>query len=293
LVQVLAVQEADARGLDAEQQHEGAGGSDVEGHGGVVEALAKLVPALVVTEDADGFLTRDARNDQGLGEAPVVRPAEEVANRVVAAVAVGEPLVEVGLGELVEGESSLVEPGQQFEGDADLGAQVGAAEGRSPAAGGAAAGASEQEPVDERADEAGVLGRPVGEQLVEPGGDAVEFLVALGQDAGVDEGLADVVLVAAGWQLVEQVVAERPPRSGEFAEELRVRAALEPAEDAAGVVGRGEGLQHGPKLGVDLATRTGEVLAEPLSQHAAWAASVGVEPSAASAGWAEVDAGQP
>ena len=98
----------------------------------------------------------------------------------------------------------------------------------------------------ERADETGVLGGFAGEHLIQPGGDAVEFLVSSGQDAGVHQGLTDVVLVAAGRQLVEQLVAEWPPGGGELGEQGGVGAASEPAQHPAGVLGGGEGLQQRP-----------------------------------------------
>ncbi len=42
-------------------------------------------------------------------------------------------------------------------------------------------------------DQARVAGRPGGEELVEPGRDLLEVLVAGGQDAGVGQDVADVV----------------------------------------------------------------------------------------------------
>jgi hypothetical protein len=83
--------------------------------------------------------------------------------------------------------------------------------------------------VDERADQGGVPGRPAGQELVQPGGDPVEFFVALGQDPGVDQGLSDVVLVAAGLELVQEVVTEWLAARGQFAEQAGVRAPQQPA----------------------------------------------------------------
>src|SRR5450759_4836688 len=102
-----------------------------------------------------------------------------------------------------------------------------------------------------------MLGGLVCQDVVQPGGDAVEVLVAFGQDARVHEGLADVVQVAARRQFVEQVVAEGPAGGGEVGQQPGVRAAFEPAQHPAGVLGAGQGLQQGPELGGDVAVRAG------------------------------------
>jgi hypothetical protein len=124
------------------------------------------------------------------------------------------------------------------------------------------------------------------------GGDAVEVLVAFGQDARVHEGLADVVQVAAGRKFVEQVVAEGPAGGGEVGQQPGVRAAFEPAQHPAGVLGAGQGLQQGPELGGDVAVRAGQVLFEPNAQHTAGTTSVRVEASAGPTAGAGVDTGQ-
>lgn len=60
----------------------------------------------------------------------------------------------------------LVEPGQQCEGDGDLGAEIGPG-GRGLVSGsGSSAGAAQQEPVREEPNQPGVFGRFVGEGLV-------------------------------------------------------------------------------------------------------------------------------
>src|SRR5450759_3937331 len=113
-----------------------------------------------------------------------------------------------------------------------------------------------------------MLGGLVCQDVVQPGGDAVEVLVAFGQDARVHEGLADVVQVAARRRFVEQVVAEGPAGGGEV------------------------GLQQGPELGGDVAVRAGQVLFEPNAQHTAGTTSVRVEASAGPTAGAGVDTGQ-
>jgi hypothetical protein len=107
------------------------------------------------------------------------------------------------LGELPEIDALLVEPGEQLERDPDVGAQVAAGAVGAAEQGGSAAGPSQQEPVHEGPDEPDVSGGPAGQRLVQPGRDPVEGVVAFGQDSGVDEDLADVVLGGTGWQVVE------------------------------------------------------------------------------------------
>lgn len=212
----------------------GASGPDVQRQRGIVQQAVELAPALVLIQNPRWLLAGDGRDGQLRQEAALGGPAQEVADGVVARVAGREPLVEAVLGEVTEREFVLIEPGQQFEGDADPGSDVGASHGWASPAGGPAAGPFEQEPVDKRADEGGVLGGLVGQELVQPGGDPIEVLVTFGQYAGMDQGLADVVLVAAGRKFVQKVVAERLAAGGEFAEQSRVRASPQPAQDAAG-----------------------------------------------------------
>jgi hypothetical protein len=83
--------------------------------------------------------------------------------------------------------------------------------------------------VDERADQSGVPSGTPGQKLVQPGGDPVEFFVAFGQDAGVDQSLSDVVFVAAGRELVQELVAKWFAARGQFAEQAGVRAPQQPA----------------------------------------------------------------
>jgi len=75
--------------------------------------------------------------------------------------------------------------------------------------GGALACSPEQEPVEERAGEVGVGRGLVREFVFQPPGDVFDVIVAFVQDACVDEELADVALVPAGRELVQQLVRER------------------------------------------------------------------------------------
>jgi hypothetical protein len=66
--------------------------------------------------------------------------------------------------------------------------------------------------------------------VLKPAGDAFEVFVPLGQDAGVDEDLADVALVASRRQFVEQFVAEGLPFGREAGQELGARALFDPLD---------------------------------------------------------------
>ena len=68
--------------------------------------------------------------------------------------------------------------------------------------------------------------------------------MAFGENAGGNQDLADVVLVAPGWELVEELVAEGLTGGGQLREQLRVWTSLEPVEEAARALSRGEGLRN-------------------------------------------------
>jgi hypothetical protein len=189
--------------LEAEQQDEGACGADADGHGGVGEAALEELPSLVVAEEAGGLLGRDRRDGEAAAEAAVGGPDEEVADPVAGlGLLFDEPAVDVILAELGQGGSLLAGPGQELQGDQDPDAQLAACRCGERSPRGPVAGAAQQGPVQERADEERVLGRLTGQVVLEPGGDAFEILVALGQDPGLDQDLAEVVQAVAGRQLV-------------------------------------------------------------------------------------------
>lgn len=54
------------------------------------------------------------------------------------------------------------------------------------------------------------------------------------------EGVADVVQVSAGRELIEPLVGDRFAGGGQAGEEGGVRAVLEPVQDAAGTIGQRE-----------------------------------------------------
>lgn len=156
---------------------------------------------------------------------------QEVADQVAPlAGGPGGPVVEVLLGEVGEGQSALVHPGQEVQGDADAAPQVAVGGGRMAAHGGPLAGVSEQEPVQEGTGEAGVRGRLVRELVLQPARDAFEVLIAFLQYPCAYEELANGALVPAGRELVQQFVAERVAFGHELGEELGVRTLLEPLD---------------------------------------------------------------
>lgn len=107
-------------------------------------------------------------------------------------------------------------------------------------AGRMSSGSSQQVPVHVWADQPDVARGTVGQDRVQPGGDAVEFLIALWKGAEVHEGVAEVVQVSAGRELIEPLVGDRFAEGGQAGEEGGVRAVLEPLQGAAGTLGQGE-----------------------------------------------------
>ena len=104
-----------------------------------------------------------------------------------------EPLVKLILGQGAQAGAVLAEPVQQGNGGGDAGPDGVRGGGAGQPAVVLAAGALEKEPARVGLDHARVAGRPGGEELVEPGCDPLEVLVAGGQDAGADQDVADVV----------------------------------------------------------------------------------------------------
>ncbi|MCT9075226.1 hypothetical protein [Streptomyces fulvoviolaceus] len=230
-LEVLGRQMAKAFGGRTEQQGDRAGSPDVRRQGIVSQATLEERPPIVLIEQVLGFLPRDG-GDGELASEPTARgPLQEVSDQVAAlAGGSGDPVVDVLLGEVGESQAALVHPGQEVQGDADAASQVAVGGGRMATNCGPLACSPEQEPVQERTGEVGVRSRPVGEFVLQPARDAFEVLVPLVQDAGVDEELADVALIPAGRQLIQQVVGELVPFGRQLSEELGVRALLDPLD---------------------------------------------------------------
>lgn len=85
------------------------------------------------------------------------------------------------------------------------------AESLAVVASGGSPGASEDVPLGERADQRGVVRGSAGELSFEPGPDAFEIFVALGEHSAVDEGLTQVTnrpsgfrrLVSSRWLVID------------------------------------------------------------------------------------------
>jgi hypothetical protein len=158
----------------------------VQGHGLVGEAPVKLVDMVALSEQPRRFLARGKRHRQIAGQAATAYPLEEVTHSPSGGGAVSEPLIQVRLRQVAQDLAALVQPGQQVEGGQDAGPrEVGRSPGEGPAAGGPARPA-EHEPVGEGPDEPGVVGWLVVQQVLQPGCQALQVLVACGQDARVD-----------------------------------------------------------------------------------------------------------
>jgi hypothetical protein len=150
-LKVLGPQVAEAFGGRAEQQRDRAGGPDVGGHGVVGQTALEESPAVVVIEQVLGLLPRDGGDGELAGETTARGPFQEVADQIAAlAGGSGHPVVDVVLGEIGEGQSALVQPGQEVQGDADAAPQVAVGGGGVAAIGRPLAGAAEQKPVQER-----------------------------------------------------------------------------------------------------------------------------------------------
>jgi hypothetical protein len=162
-----------------------------------------------------------------------------------------EPAVDVVLAELGQGGSLLVDPGQELQGDQDPDAQLAAYRGGERALGGPAASPAQQGPMQERADEERVLGRLADKVVLEPGRDAFKILVALRQDAGLDEDLPEIVQAVAGRQLVQKVVGDGLLLPGQVPEKLRGRALPDPVDRAERQAGLGERIGEGLEFGRD------------------------------------------
>jgi hypothetical protein len=67
---------------------------------------------VTLTGQPHRFWTWGKRNGQIDGQATAARPPEEVAYRPASGGAFGEPLIEVNLGEFVQGLATAVQPGQ-------------------------------------------------------------------------------------------------------------------------------------------------------------------------------------
>jgi hypothetical protein len=119
---VFRRQLAKAFGGQAKQQGDRAVGPDIWWQGIVGQTALEEPPAIVVVEQVLGFLARDGWDGQFAGEPAARGPFQEVADQLVPLVGgPDDPVVDVLLGEVGEGQSALVHPGQEIQGAAGRG----------------------------------------------------------------------------------------------------------------------------------------------------------------------------
>jgi hypothetical protein len=184
----------DSLGLEGEQQDECAGCPGLDGQLLAGQAALQEMPALVVVEQIGGFLARDKRDGELTAEAASRGPVQEVADAVAAlGIFPVEPSVEVVLAEVSQGDFLGIDPGQKVQGHQDPAAQVAAGGGGIGALACAIAGTAQQIPAEVRADEVGVLGRLVGQVVVEPARNPLEVLVPFGKHARLHHHLPEML----------------------------------------------------------------------------------------------------
>lgn len=147
-------------------------------------------------------------------------PLEEVAHGPAGGSAVSQPPVQIHLSKIAQVLTALIQPGQQVEGNEDARPRE---VGRSPgegSAGGSSAGAAEHEPVREGPDQPGMVSWLAVQQVLQPGRQALQVLVARGQDTGVDQHLPDIVQRLGLRQVIEQVVGDGVACPGRATEQL-------------------------------------------------------------------------
>ena len=83
------------------------------------------MPAFVVAEQIRWLLSRDHCDSKTSGEATIGSPFQKVADSVAALrFLLVQPAIEIVLAQLLEGDSLLVDPGEQLKGDQDPAPQV-------------------------------------------------------------------------------------------------------------------------------------------------------------------------
>lgn len=124
-LELLRGQMAETFGGRAEQQGDRAGSPDVPRQGIVGQTALEERPSVVFVEQVLGLLPRDGGDGQLAGEPTARGPFQEVADQVAPlAGGSGDPVVDVFLGEVGEGQVALVDPGQEVQGNADAAPQV-------------------------------------------------------------------------------------------------------------------------------------------------------------------------
>ena len=120
------------------------------------------------------------------------------------------------------------------------------------------------------------MGWLVVQQVLQPGRQALQVLVACGQDARVDQHLPDVVQGLGLRQVIEQAMGDRVACPGQVAEQPGRPARIQPFHHCGGVCDLGERLKQGMQLRGDFPAGATEQDPGAFSQDAAEAAPTAV-----------------
>jgi hypothetical protein len=100
-----------SRAVRAVEKHHSAGRAHVQRRPLALQAASQVCPVVGFVPPDVGFVVWPLRDVVCLGKAPSVCPAQEVTHRVVSGV-FGRPVVDVGLGEVGQGQALVVRPFQ-------------------------------------------------------------------------------------------------------------------------------------------------------------------------------------
>ncbi|WSB24455.1 hypothetical protein OHB02_30110 [Streptomyces albidoflavus] len=115
-LEVIRRQVADVFGGRAEEQDDRAGGPHVRWQGVVGETALEERPSVVLVEQILELLPGGGGNGELTSEPTARRPFEEVSDQIAPLTGgPGDPVVDVLLGEVGEGQAALVHPGQELQ----------------------------------------------------------------------------------------------------------------------------------------------------------------------------------
>ena len=137
-------------------------------------------------------------------------------------------------------------------------------------------------------------GGPRGEELLEPGRDPLQVLVAAGQDAGADQDVADVVHDLGRGHGIQVLVGQRPVVLHEPLHQGGGVPVGEPAQHGDRAACLGQRLsKYADLLAARAVPRPIGQLGEPVVQHAAGAAAIAQQDAGRAAATAAVVNGEP